>query len=398
MGIPCSDLLRLPDLDGLELVGGRKGLGREVLWVHIGDGVGALQELDGFLNGHELIFLTGKGLGGRLEEAQEALPRLNRKHVAGVVINVGPYFPGIPEELAALADELELPLFSLPWKYKLVDVTRAVCNAIIAGERQALKSANLLEEILFGTPPGEELRTLLARAGVEGAEYVVGVLGTAPGQSPESTRKALQLRRQLYSLAVTAFADTGVPAIFMQRGSGSTIFLCAAGPRFREKLERAVKTANARFRASGGSLRMGAGEAASGSEGLRRSYVQARQALKCAAPGALALYSRLGLDALLLEMPDRERMAELVQETLGPVLAYDAAGGSCLYRTLEVCFDCNMDLRAAAEALFVHRNTVRYRLSKIEELLGLRLHDVQSVELLGVCLRIARLLGQEDEE
>ena len=56
------------------------------------------------------------------------------------------------------------------------------------------------------------------------------------------------------------------------------------------------------------------------------------------------------------------------------------------------------DLRAAAEALFVHRNTVRYRLSKIEELLGLRLHDVQSVELLGVCLRIARLLGQEDEE
>ena len=61
MGIPCSDLLKLPDLDGLELVGGRKGLGREVLWVHIGDGVGALQELDGFLNGHELIFLTGKG-------------------------------------------------------------------------------------------------------------------------------------------------------------------------------------------------------------------------------------------------------------------------------------------------------------------------------------------------
>ena len=42
MGIPCSELLRLPDLDGLELVGGRKGLGREVLWVHIGDGVGAV--------------------------------------------------------------------------------------------------------------------------------------------------------------------------------------------------------------------------------------------------------------------------------------------------------------------------------------------------------------------
>ncbi|MGI6028364.1 MAG: PucR family transcriptional regulator [Candidatus Heteroscillospira sp.] len=396
MGISCAEILKLPDAEGLELIGGMTGLGREVLWIHIGDGVGAMHELDRWINGHELVFITGKGLDGHLEDALEAFPRLNEKQAAGVVINVGPYFPEIPEELIKLADKLALPLFRLPWKYKLVDVTRAVGRAVINSERSAANRATLLEEILFGTPPGEELPELLAGAGVEGVgEYVIGVMAAAGEDEPESTREALQLRRRLYSAASSAFADAGVKVMLMQRGSGMLVFLCAQSPRLREKLERAVKTADGQLSRG---VRMGLGKACGTAAGLRRSYTQARQALRCAGRGELSLYSRLGLDALLMEMPDRERLEELFHATLGPVLAYDAAGGACLYKTLEKCFDCNFDLNTAAEELFVHKNTVRYRLSKIEELLGRKLHDVQTIVLLGACIKIGRILDEEISE
>ncbi|SFL94262.1 carbohydrate diacid regulator [Paenibacillus sp. 1_12] len=46
-------------------------------------------------------------------------------------------------------------------------------------------------------------------------------------------------------------------------------------------------------------------------------------------------------------------------------------------RTLQVFFDCNLNIQEAAQALFVHRNTLIYRLKRIKELTG---YDPQSFQ------------------
>ena len=150
-------------------------------------------------------------------------------------------------------------------------------------------------------------------------------------------------------------------------------------------------------KAHGAGVHMGVGRLYSSSEGLRRGYIQARQAAKCAPAGELTSYSELGIDSLLLDLRDQDRLEELYQETMRPILAYDRSAGANLYETLDTYFASNMDAAKAAEAMFVHKNTIRYRVSKIEELMGASLHDVQTVMLLGVCLKIGRLLRQEDE-
>ncbi|MGN0658543.1 MAG: helix-turn-helix domain-containing protein, partial [Emergencia sp.] len=38
--------------------------------------------------------------------------------------------------------------------------------------------------------------------------------------------------------------------------------------------------------------------------------------------------------------------------------------------------DCNSEIKATAEALFVHRNTILYRLNKIRSLLGCDLKEM----------------------
>ncbi|MBV8172643.1 MAG: helix-turn-helix domain-containing protein [Candidatus Eremiobacteraeota bacterium] len=62
----------------------------------------------------------------------------------------------------------------------------------------------------------------------------------------------------------------------------------------------------------------------------------------------------------------------------------DAERGSDLERTLRTYYTCGASVSAAAEALFLHRNSVRYRLDRVRALLGAELeHPLISAALLA---------------
>jgi DNA-binding PucR family transcriptional regulator len=79
---------------------------------------------------------------------------------------------------------------------------------------------------------------------------------------------------------------------------------------------------------------------------------------------------------------------------LGPVLDRDARTGSALLQTLEAYLDAGCDARACAAALFVHVNTVKYRLRQVEELCGVRLRDPQDLVRVTMARLIVRLVGE----
>lgn len=80
------------------------------------------------------------------------------------------------------------------------------------------------------------------------------------------------------------------------------------------------------------------------------------------------------LPSLLEEL--RPRIATTVT-SLAPLRAYDAEHGTQLLATLEIFAMRGGSLLRSAEALFIHRNTLRQRLSRIETLLGLSLETVE---------------------
>ena len=67
-----------------------------------------------------------------------------------------------------------------------------------------------------------------------------------------------------------------------------------------------------------------------------------------------------------------------------------------LLETLQSYFAVNMNVAEAALRLNVHRNTVRYRLARIEELLGMRLNAPRTIANLHLALLTERLEGSED--
>jgi hypothetical protein len=109
---------------------------------------------------------------------------------------------------------------------------------------------------------------------------------------------------------------------------------------------------------------------------LAESYRLAARALMtvqaCNLRGAYDIGS-LGLRAAVAMDVDSGEM--LRQRYLVPL----AAGGSAteLIATLRAYLACNMHVERTAKRLFVHQNTVRYRLTRFEELTGASLHEIE---------------------
>lgn len=84
-----------------------------------------------------------------------------------------------------------------------------------------------------------------------------------------------------------------------------------------------------------------------------------------------------------------------VQKLLGPLLAYDTDHGTNLVESLRVYFESNRSWKEGARRLGVHKQTLAYRIHKVEELTGADLRDFGVQAELFLALRTLRLLNAE---
>ncbi len=81
------------------------------------------------------------------------------------------------------------------------------------------------------------------------------------------------------------------------------------------------------------------------------------------------LYDELGALKMLANLRDGFDLARLVEEEIGPLLAYDRRHGTELVRSLAVLLQCDQK-EEAARRLRIRRQTVYYRIDRIRALLG----------------------------
>ncbi|MGN6723038.1 MAG: PucR family transcriptional regulator [Marmoricola sp.] len=119
----------------------------------------------------------------------------------------------------------------------------------------------------------------------------------------------------------------------------------------------------------------------------------ARVACIAMAPDAVGVvaYDDDPLAVLLASVPDQA--AALARSLLGPVLDLPPEDSAMLLDTARGWFAERGSTSTAARVLHIHRNTVRYRLRRVEELAGLDLADPADTARLQVALEAARILG-----
>jgi hypothetical protein len=124
----------------------------------------------------------------------------------------------------------------------------------------------------------------------------------------------------------------------------------------------------------------GVGSAADDRGGLPRSRKEAERALAVArlapAPGAPLVFEDCWARAALIRVLDPTVVADL--ETVTPLWRLreqDTAHGTDYLPTLHAWLEHQGNIRTAAQRLHIHANTLRYRLTKIEQTVGINLAD-----------------------
>jgi purine catabolism regulator len=138
------------------------------------------------------------------------------------------------------------------------------------------------------------------------------------------------------------------------------------------------------------SWRAGLSDPFVGAGNLGDAVRQARWALATVSPdgSALAPYG----DGSPFFLPRTLAEAELTADrVLGPLIEYDREQGSELIKTLQLYLECDRSPSRVSEMLFIHTQTVNYRMSRIQELTGRSLRSTGDVSELWFALRALAL-------
>ncbi|MCS7251178.1 MAG: helix-turn-helix domain-containing protein [Thermoflexus sp.] len=149
-------------------------------------------------------------------------------------------------------------------------------------------------------------------------------------------------------------------------------------------------------------LAAGVGGVYAGPSGLARSFreaVQSLQMVEALLGGERTLsYQRLDIYRLLYPMRESEVLAEFYEQVLGSLERYDREHRAELIPTLEAFFACDGNLQRTAERLFLHRNSLAYRLRRIQEITGMDLRRWEDCFRLQMALKIRPILRRSHEQ
>jgi purine catabolism regulator len=272
----------------------------------------------------------------------------------------------------------------------------ALVCAVELAKRRAVEAA---EQRLQGdfldlmlTAGAAEERALARRAAEMGydldRQHVVILLNASADVQP--TLVAGELRASLSNLDIQALLCT--------YEDGLAALCSAEAPPSSKSLEKCTHTTRGRIAdlCPGARVAAGIGRPGTGLPGLRHSFAQAQESLDLARTlfdgDRVLSFGDLGLYHLLCRLQDCEELAEFDRGTLAPLVAYDASHDTDLVRTLEAFFAHHGNVSQAAESLYLHRNSLIYRLERISEITRMDLDSADDRFSLQLALKLQPLL------
>jgi len=386
MTLKLKDLSRLPQLKNLKTVAGFAGLDRTLHWVHVVE----LPDVMHWTLGGELLFMTGIGIRDNLSLLSRIVEECSRRNIAGLVLNVGPFIPATPPAVIELADSLNFPLFELPWEVKLVEVTKEICNHIMSRQIEEKSIQDIIENILYGDCSNPEIlstRAALYDYDLSKPHRVLFVrysrnLPTNKADM-DTEQKVLEDKLKIQHLVHEAFRRAGKKILFTNRSDRIVLLVPSDGSM--QESQRVEAIAQSILLAAHEQMKnilvhIGWGKPFENLSDGKKSMEQAELALKVGITSGkkrIFGYESLGFYKVLFNVSNRKELEAFRSEVLGPLNNYDQRHKGELLPTLTAYLEDTENLALVAGRLHIHRNTLRYRMQKVEELTGRNLNDTQ---------------------
>lgn len=381
--IHIKELFRLQNIHRLRLIAGQDGLERTVTEAVLFEYDPSRVQLPDFYRG-DLVVTTLAYARGDAKLVAHSLQALMNQGIAGLMVKTA-YFSELPQAVITLANRLGTPVFLFDDTY-IEEVILQVTD-LIRGKRHFAGFEQDVDALMRGDLTEEQTRERARRIDPLGqSSYRIYAV------SPKE--RMITLDDKLYALMETD-ADAAHRCTFIE-WRRMMLALC------REEDGLSAQEALTRF----GDLLTRAGvnrqSVVIGQSDLREARAQvgaslceavyAARAAKLCGKAELAAHE-LGLYAYLFPMSENPFVCDRCRRVLSAIREYDAQNHTNLEQTALVYVKENMEIAAAAKVLFQHPNTVRYRLSKIQRIIGME-DDPLFAPMLSLTVSLSRILAE----
>lgn len=378
MAICCRDLFQLKNFSKAKLLAGEKGLNREISWPY----VRTTESISQWLYGEELIFVIYTDIRQDDNSFLSLIEECIDKKLSGIVVLIDDKdIESIPKNVIDKANEADFPIIVMPWNIKLIDITQEILFKLEQKQEEKKNAKRFLESIIFSQDHlQEDIHALAEFYNIKLRPFHYVCIFKI--QTPSNVSYDLEQinKHIIHSLEEVINIDN--QTLIPMEYANNLMFLIfsndySEGEKSVEAVEAVFNLINSKYLEVENSLSFS--RIRESNSDIKISYKEAFKALSMIdiyhRDLKIIKYKELGIIRWLVELSDIKEIQRYCYENLGPILEYDKKHGMDLMGTLKCYFQNNRHLLKTSQELFIHRNTLLYRLSTIKELLKIDLDD-----------------------
>lgn len=398
----CEDLMNIKEIkDGMKLVAGARGVMNNIRWVYFADCIQCLDEnynVSEFIHGEELVIITNMSLTENDDIIVSLIDTMREKNVAAFVLNEGQ----ISNKIKDYCDEIELPLYELSMKLHLIDLSQILCKRLVHEENNISSIERLFSTIMYSDKLNyEEIaeQANYLEVSLNGNQRVIVfhlldyIKKSEHGEVDEGA--AIELKNNIKKIIQSEIRIYGLRHLIICTQMDNIAILIPADFFSRDLLINILYTIVRRIHAKYNvETIVGVGTAYDYINEFKNSLQEAKNTLKVSKlldnKECVFFYDDLGIYSLLLQINNGKFMDDYVKSRLGKLIEADTLQDGSLCITLESYLKNNCNANATAEELFIHRNTMRYRIDKIKGIINDDITDLSTAMELKLAFLIMR--------
>lgn len=390
--VTCRDILNLK-LDGMELIAGEEGLDRIVSWSYIVQ----TRPYEDHMNQGNFAMIVVDDVRFDFEEVARSMEELYALGISGLAVSVTEDKEEVPPFIIERAEEMKLPLFYIRWEgASFVDIAQGIGALILDTDVQNKRTGDYLYNLLFGYEINEKyVEKLSGQFGFDFTKfYRVGIIvvDRTYGINLEQDEHVYEYYANCLQREVKGI--DGKPMFMRFLNKFVLLFEAREDKKIERELERILRTLDDSFQFKG-KIRSTCilGEAYRSPKDFGKSYQEAKSFIprKDVLPNArskkVISASAMGIYKFMFNSGNQAEVLQYCNEKLKKLEEYDHANGAFLCDTLIAFYMNGFNAIKTAEELYIHRNSLQYRLNKIKELLEMELNDyVEYLDLVNCIL------------
>lgn len=387
-----QDLLRQPYMSTAKVVAGKKGLGNPVSGITFLENADSINtQLKNSLVLTNELFFTLYGT----QQMRQVIQTYSRIHTAAICFKLPSQHPNaLLEELITAADLFQLPVLLLSPDTVISALISSLSFAILNQSGYNLSVSyeeNLIQELIFAERDRQSILKRVAMLGVK-ADELLGLLLIQP-RGAVSPQQIMEFCRQEWDASCLYSCKNRRLLVLIRMPQPYDTML----ERLNRRAENLLAALRRRF--PDGRIGIGIGHCYEDIPELKKTHYEAKIALIAGMMSSLErpiyLFDRMGVFRILFDLKNRDALFQFRDETVGVLRKYDEENGTAFLDTVRTFYERGNSVQETAHAMFVHYNTIRYRLSKLKELFGWDLLDRNDLTNLYVGLKVDAYLEEE---